>query len=157
MKFCSLGWAFTLAILLIGCDSGGEKKTRRVIAPGNAYSILVETTDLGACCRSRIEGHLEGFDGTDTRSELFEIEGSNDLSLQWNGPYNLMIQTCNATEIHHRSGIWKKDVSAKLFVSIINGQGEKTSDGIECKASGAAISSRSFRIPPSEPSSTRRG
>lgn len=140
MKIRSFGVPSALMIMLTGCGEGGEKKVRRVVAPENAYSIVVERTDLGACCGSRILGHLERLDGPNSETDLFEIKGSNDLSLQWNGPYVLAIKTCNATEIRHRSDIWKKDVSAKLFVSVVNSQGKKTSDGIECEAAGKVFS-----------------
>lgn len=134
-----LGVLLAPIIVLAACGERGEKMTRQIAAPGNAYAIVVERTDLGACCDSRIVGLLKGFDGQGSQSELFEIKGSNDLSLRWDEPHKLTIGTCNATDIHHRSGIWKKDVSAKLFVSVINEPGKKTSDGIACELPGTAV------------------
>jgi hypothetical protein len=122
--------------MLAGCGRGGEKESRRVVAPGSAYAIIIEKTDFGACCGSRIEGHLEGFNTAENQTELFEIKGSDDISLKWEGENSLLITTCNATEIKHRSGIWKKDVSAKLLVTVINLPGRKTTDGIECESVG---------------------
>jgi hypothetical protein len=122
-----------LLFMFSGCGDRGAHSARRIQAPGRAYAILLEKVDRGACCTTRITGWLEGFDGEGDRLELFKINGTNDVSLRWNGPNQLQIATCNARKIQYRSAIWKKDVSEQLFVSIVNLPSGGTGDAVVCR------------------------
>ena len=122
--------SLTLMTLLSGCGGHENKKGVRVAAPGAPYAVVIEKTDLGACCSSRIVGRLDGFNGE--HDPIFELKGVNDVSLERAGPHNLIVKTCDATDVRYRSGLWNDNASAQVFVDLTNMRGKKVRDEIIC-------------------------
>jgi hypothetical protein len=135
-RYLPRGLALALAVALGGCGKG-QTTTKVFEAPGGEYRITVERTDYGAYRDTLVTGRISGFLGDpDSKPvELFEIRGSNQLSLTWRGPLELVARTCGARRVSHRSGLWHS-VERELFVSVVNEKPRQTKDGLICDLEG---------------------
>ena len=133
MRIC-VAVAFGLMAVATGCNDRGARSHTTVRSPDGHLSLAIEKTDRGSCCTSSIVAEIANFPENPAMDgrRIFEIRGSTDTRLQWNGPHTIRVLACDATSISHESGLHNADLSKRIFVTVVNLQPVRTPDGLEC-------------------------
>jgi hypothetical protein len=125
--------AFLPAMFLAlgGCNVATHTK-QSFHSPRGDYTVLIDKADLGGCCKTYITGHISGF-APDDPAEIFEIRGSQEVSVAWKSPYALVATVCDASKITYQTRLWNEDGTNSLRIEVVNRPAKPPGDRQICE------------------------